>query len=90
MRVVVTRPQSDGTRTATALRARAHEVLEAPLLQIEPLKADLSGGWGAIIVTSANAPMAIADNPARAALHTLPVLAVGRRSADAGRGGGFS
>jgi uroporphyrinogen-III synthase len=90
MRVIVTRPQPDGARTATALRTRGHEVLEAPLMRVEPLKADLSGGWGAVIVTSANAPTAIADNPARAALLKLPVLAVGRRSADAAREAGFS
>jgi uroporphyrinogen-III synthase len=90
MRVIVTRPQPDGARTATALRTRGHEVLEAPLMRVEPLKADLSGGWGAVIVTSTNAPTAIADNPARAALLKLPVLAVGRRSADAAREAGFS
>ena len=90
MRLVVTRPQSDGARTAAALRERGHEVLEAPLLQVEPLDADLSGGWGAIIITSANAPAAIAGNPALAALATLPVIAVGRRSAEAAREAGFS
>ena len=30
MRVVITRPQVDGERTATALRALGHEVLVAP------------------------------------------------------------
>ena len=48
------------------------------------------GGWGAVIVTSANAPAAIAGNPARAALINLPVFAVGRRSAEAAREAGFS
>ncbi len=90
MRFVVTRPQPDGARTAAALRERGHEVLEAPLMQVEPLEADLSGGWGAIIVTSANAPAAIADNAALAALTKLPVIAVGRRSAEAAREAGFS
>ena len=90
MRLVVTRPQSDGARTAAALRERGHEVLEAPLMQVEPIKADLSGGWGAIVVTSANAPAAVAGNPARAALINLPVIAVGRRSAEAAREAGFS
>jgi uroporphyrinogen-III synthase len=90
MRLVVTRPQSDGARTAAVLRERGHAVLEAPLLQVEPLKADLSGGWGAVIVTSANAPAAIAGNPALDRLATLPVIAVGRRSAEAAREAGFS
>ena len=90
MRLVVTRPQPDGARTAAALRERGHDVLEAPLMQVEPLGADLSGGWGAVIVTSANAPAAIAGNPDLAALTKLPVIAVGRRSAEAAREAGFS
>ena len=43
---LVTRPQADSERTAAALRARGHEVLVAPLLRVEPVAADLSGGWG--------------------------------------------
>ncbi len=49
MRVVVTRPQADGARTAAALEARGHEVLLAPLLQVEGVAADLSGAWGGVI-----------------------------------------
>ena len=90
MRLVVTRPQPDGDRTAAALRARGHDVLEAPLMRVEPVDADLSGGWGAVIITSANAPGAIAGNPALAALMKLPVFAVGRRSAEAAREAGFA
>ena len=59
MRLVVTRPQADGERTAAALRACSHEVLLAPLMRVEPVEIDLSGTWGAVIVTSANAPLAI-------------------------------
>ena len=83
MRVVVTRPQADSERTATALRARGHQVLVAPLMRVEPVKADLSGDWSAVVITSANAPMAIAGNPARDTLLALPTLTVGKRSADA-------
>jgi len=90
MRLVVTRPQADSERSATALRARGHQVLVAPLMRVEPVMADCAGGWGAIIVTSANAPGALAADPARAALLKLPVFAVGRRSADAARQAGFS
>lgn len=90
MRLVLTRPQDDSTRTATELRARGHEVLVAPLMRVEPVKADIGGHWGAVIVTSANAPGAIAANPARDALVKLPVLAVGRRSAEAARQAGFA
>lgn len=89
MYLVVTRPLDDGERTAAALRARGHDVLVAPLMRIEPVAADISGGWGGVIVTSANAPGAIAGNAARAALFKLPLFAVGRRSADAARQAGF-
>ena len=90
MRLVVTRPEADGERTARALRSRGHDVLLAPLMRPEPVAADLSGHWGAIVITSGNAPAAIADNPARAALIARPVVAVGRRSADAALRAGFA
>lgn len=90
MRVVVTRPQADGERTAAALAGRGHDVFLAPLMQVDPIAADLSGTWGAVIVTSANAPAAIANDPVRVALLKLPVFAVGRRSAEAARAAGFT
>jgi len=90
MRIVVTRPQVDAERTASVLRTRGHEVLVAPLMRVEPIAADLAGDWGAIIITSANAPSAIADNPAREALVKLPLYAVGHRSADAAKTAGFA
>jgi uroporphyrinogen-III synthase len=90
MRVAITRPQSEAERTATALRARGHEVLVAPLMRVEPVAADLHGKWGAVIVTSANAANAITNNPARIALAKLPLFAVGQRSAEAARRAGFT
>jgi len=90
MRLVVTRPQADSERTAAALRARGHEVLVAPLLRVEPVASEFSGTWGAVIITSANAPGAIAGNPTCKALFRLPLFAVGQRSADAARQVGFS
>jgi uroporphyrinogen-III synthase len=90
MRVAVTRPQVDGERTAKALRARGHDVLLAPLMRVAPIAADLGGMWGGIVITSANAPGALADNPARAGLLHLKVFAVGDRSADAARVAGFT
>ena len=90
MRIVLTRPQADSERTATTLRARGHDVLIAPLLQVELVTTDFSGGWGGIIITSANAPGAIAGHPAREKLTKLPLYAVGQRSADAARAAGFS
>ena len=89
MRVVVTRPQADGERTAATLEARGHEVLHAPLMIVEPIPAELSGNWSAIIVTSGNAPAAIANNPKCGALLKLPVFAVGQHSAETARAAGF-
>ena len=89
MRVVVTRPQSDGERTAAVLRARGHEVLVAPLMRVESIAANLGGEWRAVVVTSANAPIAIMESAARSALIRLPLFAVGQRSAEAGRQAGF-
>jgi uroporphyrinogen-III synthase len=89
MRLAVTRPQQDSERTATALRARGHEVLVAPLMRVEPVEADLRANWGGVIITSANAAAAIAVHPVFDVLSVLPVFAVGRRSADAARQAGF-
>lgn len=89
MRVVVTRPQSEGERTAAVLRARGHEVLVAPLMRVESIAANLGGEWRAVVVTSANAPIAIMESAARSALIRLPLFAVGQRSAEAGRQAGF-
>ena len=90
MQLIVTRPQADSERTATALRAQGHEVLVAPLMRVEALPADLAGKWGAVIITSANAAVAITDNPAHDALIKAPLYAVGRRSAEAARAAGFT
>ena len=89
MYVLVTRPEPAAERTAAALVARGHSVWKVPLMQVEPIAADLSGDWGAVIITSANVPAAIASNPARERLTALPLLAVGKRSADAAREAGF-
>lgn len=88
MRVVVTRPQADSERTAAALEALGHEALVAPLMRIEPVAVDLAGTWSAIVITSANALQAV---PATAdGVKTLPVFAVGDRSAEAARRAGFA
>ncbi len=90
MLIVVTRPQADSERTAAVLRARGHEVLVAPLLQVEPMAIDFFSSWGGVIITSSNAPGAIANHSAREKLINLPLYAVGKRSADAARQAGFS
>lgn len=89
MRILVTRPQLDAESTAQLLRARGHDVLVAPLLQIisddRPEPVDLVGVQ-AVLITSANALRALARaTPDRA----VPILAVGAASAAAARGEGF-
>jgi uroporphyrinogen-III synthase len=90
MRVLVTRPEPDGERTATALRARGCEVMLSPLLRIEPIAADLGDGWDAVALTSVNAARVLAGHPALAPLRALPLYAVGGRSAEAARAQGFA
>jgi uroporphyrinogen-III synthase len=90
MRIVLTRPQEDSERTAATLRAKGHEVLISPLLRVEPVNARLTTAWGAVVITSANAAMALAANAARDGLIKLPLYAVGQRTADAAREVGFT
>jgi uroporphyrinogen-III synthase len=91
MRLLVTRPEPDNERTAAALRAQGHDVLLAPLLRIAPIPdADFGvGPFAAILLTSANGARAIAGHRRIEELMALPVLAVGRASADAARATGF-
>jgi uroporphyrinogen-III synthase len=90
MRVVVTRPQPQGKHSAEALAARGHDVWEVPLMRVEPIDADISGSWGGVIITSANAAGVLGGNPAFGALRKLPLYAVGRRSGEAAQEAGFS
>jgi uroporphyrinogen-III synthase len=92
MRLLVTRPEPDNARTAQALRAKGHEVLLAPLLHIEAVAGANFGAppWAAILLTSANGARALTGHPRHGELIALPVLAVGRSSADAARAAGFA
>jgi uroporphyrinogen-III synthase len=90
MRVLVTRPEPDGDRTAARLRARGCEVMLSPLLRLEPIAADLGDRWDALALTSANAAHVLAGHPALAALRAIPLYAVGGRSAEAARAQGFA
>lgn len=90
MRLLVTRPQGDGERTAALLRARGHAVELAPLLRIEPLDFELPDiSWRAVVMTSANAARAVARHPRREALTALEAFTVGRHTGDAARAAGF-
>jgi uroporphyrinogen-III synthase len=90
MRLLVTRPQDDGERTAARLRARGHHVTLAPLLRVELVEFELPAeSLAAVVMTSANAAPAIARHPRRDALVALPAFTVGRHTAEATRAAGF-
>lgn len=91
MAVLVTRPEPDNAATSAALRARGFAAVSAPMLRFEALvfQDEADAQVGAIIVTSANALRAIADQPGIGRLLTLPLFAVGERTADAARAAGF-
>ncbi len=90
MRLLVTRPEPDGARTAAALRARGHDVLLAPLLRVQAIDCAVPDArYGAVVMTSANAARAAAAHSRRDLLTALPAFAVGRRTAAAARAAGF-
>ena len=92
MRLLLTRPEPDNERTAAVLRAAGHQVMAAPLLRIRAI-ADAELGdppWAAVLLTSSNGARALAGHRRLAELRALPVLSVGRASADAARQAGFA
>jgi uroporphyrinogen-III synthase len=90
MRLLITRPASEGARTAAALQSLGHETLLAPLLRIEWLTADFgTGPWDGVIMTSANAARALSGHPRRDELLPLKLFAVGHSTAQAARACGF-
>lgn len=92
VRLLVTRPEPDGERTAAALRRRGHEVIVAPLLRVDAVpNVDFGAGpWTGIIVTSRNAVRALERHPRAHGLFGLPVFVVGRRTAEGARAAGFT
>jgi uroporphyrinogen-III synthase len=91
MAILVTRPQPDNETTAAALRAKGFGVLSAPMLRFEAIAFhdDADARYGAVIVSSANALRAIEAQLGGSRLLTLPLFAVGERSAEAARHAGF-
>ena len=69
---------------------RGHVVLVAPLLRVEHIPVALNLTYGAVVITSANAALAVVGHPAQDRLTALPLFAVGKRSADAARASGFT
>lgn len=89
MRVLVTRPEPEASRTAGALAGRGHEAVVAPLFAATPVAAEIDGPFAALAVTS---PRTIAMMPAGRldALVALPAFAVGDRTAEALAAAGFT
>jgi uroporphyrinogen-III synthase len=92
VRLLVTRPEPEGGRTAARLRARGHQVRLVPLLRIEPV-ADArfgAGPWSGIVFTSANAVRAVAAHRRFGELAGLPAYAVGAHTREAAVAAGFA
>jgi uroporphyrinogen-III synthase len=90
VRLLVTRPEADGVRTAALLRARGHEVVLAPLLRIVSVDFELPDkAWSAVVMTSANAARTVARHPRRETITALEAFTVGRHTAEAARAAGF-
>ena len=92
MRLLVTRPQPDTDVQAEKLNALGHEVIAAPLLEVEflevsPLPFDAAQ---ALIATSRNGLRALASSPELQAALKLPLYAVGKATADLARELGFN
>lgn len=86
MRILVTRAAEDAGRTAQRLEAMGHDAVIAPVTRIAPTGDPRpSGIWDALIVTSLHAEEALRTLEDR----SLPVFAVGERTAAAVRGAGF-
>jgi uroporphyrinogen-III synthase len=92
MRLLVTRPIDEAERTTLRLRKLGHEALLAPMLRIGAIDDATwdDSGWQAVLMTSGNAARMLALHPKRAGLLSLPLFAVGGRTADAARAAGFT
>jgi uroporphyrinogen-III synthase len=91
MRLLVTRPDADGARTADALRLRGHSVLLTPLLRMEIVPAVWPDqDYAAVVLTSANAARAVQAHAQRGKLTLLPVFTVGPHTTEAAHKAGFS
>jgi uroporphyrinogen-III synthase len=90
MRLIVTRPEPDATRTAEALIRLGHEAILSPMLDIVTLpRVRLSAGdFQAVLVTSANAVRTLVGQKESVPKDTL-LLAVGDQTALEARRAGF-
>lgn len=87
--IAVLRPEPGNRVTAAAIEARGRSAIRMPLFEVGPLAWQVPAveDFDALILTSAN--VLRHGGPGLAALHRLPVHAVGRATADAARRAGF-
>ena len=92
VRMLVTRPEPDASETAARLRALDIDAVVEPLLFAQTLTTTLppSEGFAALAITSANSLRALHDRGEIPRLLSLPVYAVGDRSAAVARSMGFA
>ncbi|MFC7052329.1 uroporphyrinogen-III synthase [Hansschlegelia quercus] len=91
MRVLVLRPERAAVRTAEALTRMGHEPILAPVLTIEDLESPIPDiSFDAVLATSANGLRKLRGRAEIAALSSLPLIAVGDRTAQAGHEAGFA
>jgi len=90
VRVLVTRPEPGASRTARRLEALGFQPVLLPLTETSglPVEASIGADAVAVVVTSANA-VRHAPRALIASLAELPCHAVGKRTAEACRAGGF-
>jgi uroporphyrinogen-III synthase len=89
MAVLVTRPREQAERTGARLRALGYEPLIAPVLHVASTDdPPPEGAFHALVVTSANAIPSLARLAGRA--RSLPIFAVGTRTADLLREAGWA
>lgn len=91
MLILVTRPEPEASRTAARLEEMGHQALIEPVLVFERVENAQApeGSFDAIAVTSANAMRASDNSDAFRHLLTVPVFAVGARTAEAAKAAGF-
>lgn len=89
--MLVTRPQPDAQSTIARLKALDIEALSAPLMMHQTLDVGLpqADGFTAMVLTSANALRALAERDMLERYRSLPVFAVGERTAREASEAGF-
>jgi uroporphyrinogen-III synthase len=91
MHILVTRPETEAPRTKRKLEAMGHSVTIAPLLKIVTIAPPLdTSNVQALVLTSRNAVHSLRGHRDLETLRRLPVISVGKSTAEAARDAGFT